>query len=168
MEVELVNINELFNYVLNRFDMILKKEDHPKRLILSNYFTKRDLGLNWIPTDLWFWIIWWIMRLNTHPMVAWLLGRLYETRNKVILSVSDQGLGIPRKDIPHIFDRFYRVDKARSRQQGGSGLGLAISKETVEALHGQIWAESVEGKGSTFYIALPYEPVEEEDLWDEV
>lgn len=170
MEVELVNINELFNYVLNRFDMILKKEDHPeKTYTIKRYFTKRDLWVN-LDTDRFTQVLDNLMNnaIKYSPDGGVITCRLYETRNKVILSVSDQGLGIPRKDIPHIFDRFYRVDKARSRQQGGSGLGLAISKETVEALHGQIWAESVEGKGSTFYIALPYEPVEEEDLWDEV
>lgn len=170
MEVELVNINELFNYVLNRFDMILKKEDHSeKTYTIKRYFTKRDLWVE-LDTDRFTQVLDNLMNnaIKYSPDGGVITCRLYETRNKVILSVSDQGLGIPRKDIPHIFDRFYRVDKARSRQQGGSGLGLAISKETVEALHGQIWAESVEGKGSTFYIALPYEPVEEEDLWDEV
>ncbi|UOD78257.1 cell wall metabolism sensor histidine kinase WalK [Lentilactobacillus kefiri] len=170
MEVELVNINELFNYVLNRFDMIFKKEDHPeKTYTIKRYFTKRDLWVD-LDTDRFTQVLDNLMNnaIKYSPDGGVITCRLYETRNKVILSVSDQGLGIPRKDIPHIFDRFYRVDKARSRQQGGSGLGLAISKETVEALHGQIWAESVEGKGSTFYIALPYEPVEEEDLWDEV
>ncbi|KRK88640.1 cell wall metabolism sensor histidine kinase WalK [Lentilactobacillus sunkii] len=170
MEVELVNINELFNYVLNRFDMILKKEDHPeKTYTIKRYFTKQDLWVD-LDTDRFTQVLDNLMNnaIKYSPDGGVITCRLYETRNKVILSVSDQGLGIPRKDIPHIFDRFYRVDKARSRQQGGSGLGLAISKETVEALHGQIWAESVEGKGSTFYIALPYEPVEEEDLWDEV
>ncbi|MCQ5003352.1 cell wall metabolism sensor histidine kinase WalK, partial [Escherichia coli] len=64
-----------------------------------------------------------------------------ETHNHVILSISDQGLGIPRKDLNHIFDRFFRVDKARSRKQGGSGLGLAISKEVVNMLGGQIWVD---------------------------
>jgi two-component system sensor histidine kinase VicK len=170
MEVELVNINELFNYVLNRFDMILKKDEHPEKMYtIKRYFTKRDLWVD-LDTDRFTQVLDNLMNnaIKYSPDGGVITCRLYETRNKVILSVSDQGLGIPRKDIPHIFDRFYRVDKARSRQQGGSGLGLAISKEVVEALHGQLWAESVEGKGSTFYIALPYEPLEEEDLWDEV
>ncbi len=86
----------------------------------------------------------------------------------MILSISDQGLGIPKKDLNHVFDRFFRVDKARSRAQGGTGLGLAISKEVIEMHHGKIWADSQEGKGSTFYISLPYhEYDEEEDLWGE-
>lgn len=170
MDVELVNINELFNYVLNRFDMILKKDEHPAKMYtIKRYFTKRDLWVD-LDTDRFTQVLDNLMNnaIKYSPDGGVITCRLYETRNKVILSISDQGLGIPRKDIPHIFDRFYRVDKARSRQQGGSGLGLAISKEVVEAFHGQLWAESVEGKGSTFYIALPYEPLGEEDLWDEV
>ncbi|KRL20928.1 cell wall metabolism sensor histidine kinase WalK [Lentilactobacillus kisonensis] len=170
MEVELVNINELFNYVLNRFDMILKKDDHPeKTYTIQRKFTNRDLWVD-LDTDRFTQVLDNLMNnaIKYSPDGGVITCRLYETRNKVILSISDQGLGIPRKDIPHIFDRFYRVDKARSRQQGGSGLGLAISKEVVEALKGQLWVESVEGKGSTFYIALPYEPIKEEDLWDEV
>ena len=81
------------------------------------------------------------------------------------MSISDQGLGIPHKDLTHIFDRFYRVDKARSRAQGGTGLGLAISKEVIQMLGGRIWVDSTEGKGSTFYISLPFEQFEEDD-WD--
>lgn len=82
--------------------------------------------------------------------------------------MSDQGLGIPAKDINHVFERFYRVDKARSRKQGGTGLGLAISKEVIEAMGGRIWVDSEEGKGSTFYISLPYEAIADEgDDWDE-
>ena len=169
MNTELVNINELFNYILNRFDMILEKDEHPeKTYTIKRIFTKRDLWVD-LDTDRFTQVLDNLMNnaIKYSPDGGVITCRLYETRNKVILSVSDQGLGIPRKDIPHIFDRFYRVDKARSRKQGGSGLGLAISKEVVEALGGQLWAESVEGRGSTFYIALPYEPLAEEDLWDE-
>jgi two-component system sensor histidine kinase VicK len=93
--------------------------------------------------------------------------RLIESHNNLVVSISDQGLGIPRKDISKVFDRFYRVDKARSRKQGGTGLGLAISKEVVEAHHGRIWVDSAEGRGSTFYISLPYEPYEDGGEWSE-
>ena len=82
------------------------------------------------------------------------------------MSITDQGLGIPKEAISHVFDRFYRVDKARSRAQGGTGLGLAISKEVVQMHGGRIWVESREGEGSTFYISLPYEPFEEGDAWE--
>ena len=101
------------------------------------------------------------MRLSILQMVEKITVRLIETHNNVILSITDQGLGIPKKDISRIFDRFYRVDKARARKQGGTGLGLAISKEVVKALGGgTIWATSIENYGSTFYISLPYEPFE--------
>ena len=83
------------------------------------------------------------------------------------MSVSDEGWGIPRKDIPHLFDRFYRVDKARSRAMGGSGLGLAIAKEVVQLHGGKIWVNSIENKGSTFFVSLPYVPFEEDGEWDE-
>jgi len=71
------------------------------------------------------------------------------------LTVSDTGIGIPPEDLPHIFDRFYRVDKARSRAQGGSGLGLAIVKWVVQAHGGQIKVDSVVGQGTTFLVTLP-------------
>jgi Signal transduction histidine kinase len=94
--------------------------------------------------------------------------RLLETNKHIIISISDEGLGIPRKDIKKVFDRFYRVDKARSRKQGGTGLGLSISKEIVEQHKGRIWVNSAEGKGSTFYISLPFDPNETGGEWDEI
>ena len=69
--------------------------------------------------------------------------------------ISDTGIGIPDEDQPHIFDRFYRVGKARSRSQGGSGLGLSIAKWIVKAHGGEIYVTSEVGKGTTFAIALP-------------
>src|SRR5262249_42424599 len=71
------------------------------------------------------------------------------------LRVEDTGCGIPEGDRPHIFDRFYRVDKARSRASGGHGLGLAISKSVVEAHGGTIWFESRWQEGTTFVVRLP-------------
>ncbi|MCT3301731.1 cell wall metabolism sensor histidine kinase WalK [Lactiplantibacillus pentosus] len=169
VDMELVNINEMFNYVLDRFDMILKKDDNPaKYYTIKREFTKRDLWVE-IDTDKFTQVLDNIMNnaIKYSPDGGVVTCRLLETHNQVIISISDQGLGIPRADLNHVFDRFFRVDKARSRAQGGTGLGLAISKEVVQMLGGRIWVDSVEGKGSTFYISLPYEPYEEEDLWDD-
>ena len=170
LNLEYVNINELFNYILNRFDMIIKNEaadPSQKKYTIVRYFTKKDLWVE-IDTDKFTQVVDNIMNnaVKYSPDGGVITACLLETHNHVILSISDQGLGIPRKDLGHIFDRFFRVDKARSRKQGGTGLGLAISKEVVNLLGGQIWVDSVEGKGSTFYISLPYVPYEEEE-WDD-
>ena len=81
--------------------------------------------------------------------------RLRDRGDLLEISVSDQGMGIPKENVDKIFERFYRVDKARSRQMGGTGLGLAIAKEMIEAHGGSIWAKSEEGKGTTIYFTLP-------------
>ena len=81
---------------------------------------------------------------------------LNSDNNGVIVSVIDTGIGIPPDDLPRIFDRFYRVDRSRTRSTGGSGLGLAIVKQLVEAQGGKVWAESIFGKGSTFSFYVPY------------
>ncbi len=79
-----------------------------------------------------------------------------ETRGEeVIFTVADTGIGIPQADQPRIFERFYRVDVARSREAGGTGLGLSISKHLVEAQGGRIWVESEVGVGSKFHFAVP-------------
>ncbi len=69
--------------------------------------------------------------------------------------MSDSGQGIDPVDLPHVFDRFYRADRSRTRGSGGAGLGLAIAKQIVSAHGGMIWAESAPGQGTTISIALP-------------
>jgi signal transduction histidine kinase len=88
----------------------------------------------------------------------------------VEVSVSDTGPGIDPQDLPHVFERFYRVDRSRSRSEGGSGLGLAIAKEVVEAHGGRIWAESNRGErgetreGAVFTFRVPLRPDGSEPL----
>lgn len=82
---------------------------------------------------------------------------LKEEKDRMVISIKDEGVGIPKENIPHIFDRFYRVDKARSRSLGGTGLGLAIGKEIVEAHGGAIWVSSDWGKGTVISFSLPYD-----------
>jgi len=77
------------------------------------------------------------------------------TDDKVIISVKDSGLGIPNEDLPHLFQKFYRVDNADRQQIGGTGLGLYLSRRLAEAMEGRLWVESVHGKGSTFFLELP-------------
>ncbi|HMP59571.1 MAG TPA: ATP-binding protein, partial [Gemmatales bacterium] len=74
---------------------------------------------------------------------------------EAVVEVADTGPGIPEKDLPRVFERFYRVDKARSRELGGTGLGLAIVKNLAQALSGRVTARSAIGVGSTFRIDLP-------------
>ena len=164
LNIEMVNFNELVNFVLDRFDVIIANSEKKYRIVRE--FTRRPLFVE-VDTDRMIQVIDNIMNnaIKYSPDGGKITVRLIETHNNVILSITDQGLGIPKKDISRIFDRFYRVDKARARKQGGTGLGLAISKEVVKALGGTIWATSIENYGSTFYISLPYEPFEEE-WWD--
>ncbi|MEF7455370.1 cell wall metabolism sensor histidine kinase WalK [Pediococcus pentosaceus] len=168
LEREYVNLNELFNHILDRFDMILKNSDKPdKNYSIKRDFTRRDIWVE-VDTDKIQQVLDNIMNnaIKYSPDGGIITCRLLETHNHVIMSITDQGLGIPKDSISHIFDRFYRVDKARSRAQGGTGLGLAISKEVIQLHGGRIWVESREGEGSTFYISLPYEPFEEGDTWE--
>lgn len=85
---------------------------------------------------------------------------------ELLVEIKDTGMGIPREQVDRIFDRFYRVDRARARSMGGTGLGLAISREMIMAHNGRIWAESVEGKGTSIFFTLPYDLEIEDGEWD--
>ncbi|SDM89290.1 two-component system, OmpR family, phosphate regulon sensor histidine kinase PhoR [Fictibacillus solisalsi] len=98
--------------------------------------------------------------LNYTPKGGRVTIRLKESSEKVTFSVSDTGIGIQKEEISRIFERFYRVDKARSRNSGGTGLGLAIVKHLIEAHHGRIHVKSKPGEGSTFTLVFRKEFVE--------
>lgn len=170
LETEYVNVGELFNYILNRFDMIIANDDKPEKY----YTIKREITNSqiWVELDTskFTQVVDNIMNnaIKYSPDGGVITARMIDRKNEVVLSITDQGLGIPKKDLGHVFDRFFRVDKARSRAQGGTGLGLAISKEIIERFGGKIWVDSSEGKGSTFSISLPYEAYDPaEDEWDD-
>ena len=84
---------------------------------------------------------------------VWL--RAFDLVDKAVVRVEDDVEGIPEEHLPHLFERFYRVDKARDRERGGSGLGLAIVKAILEAHGGEVWVESQVGKGTAFSFSLP-------------
>ncbi|WP_297079736.1 cell wall metabolism sensor histidine kinase WalK [uncultured Enterococcus sp.] len=164
LQKEWVNFNELVNFVLNRFDMMVTNQT--KRYTIRREFTQRELWME-VDADRMIQVIDNIMNnaIKYSPDGGTITVSLSETHNHILLSIRDQGLGIPKADLTKIFTRFYRVDKARARQQGGTGLGLAISREVIKAHGGSIWAQSRENYGSTFFISLPYEPYEE-DWWE--
>ncbi len=93
--------------------------------------------------------------INYSPEDTKITVRLYEKDKKAILEVADEGIGIEKSEIPRLFERFYRVDKARSRNSGGTGLGLAIVKHLVEGHHGKIQVDSIVGKGTTIRLIFP-------------
>lgn len=101
--------------------------------------------------------------LKYSPEGGTITFKTIEKNGYIEISVSDQGLGIPKENLEKIFERFYRVDKARTRQMGGTGLGLAIAKEMISAHGGDVWATSTEGKGTTITFTLPYDSTQEDD-----
>ena len=84
----------------------------------------------------------------------------YKSEGNVYCLVDDTGVGVPEAEMTRIFERFYRVDKARSRETGGTGLGLSIVKQTVEEYGGKVWAESRQPQGTRFVVSLPYRGTE--------
>ena len=91
---------------------------------------------------------------------GWITVRLESVGKMAVFSVQDNGPGIAPEHLPHIFDRFYRADKARSRESGGTGLGLAIVHQLVNLHGGEITVQSEVGKGTLFTVKLPLQQTE--------
>ena len=168
LDVELINFTAFITFILNRFDKMRGQEQEKK------YELVRDYPINsvWIEidTDKMTQVIDNILNnaIKYSPDGGKITVSMKTTDDQMILSIKDQGLGIPKQDLPKIFDRFYRVDRARSRAQGGTGLGLAIAKEIIKQHNGFIWAKSEYGKGSTFTIVLPYDKdAVKEEIWED-
>lgn len=159
LNVEMTNFTAFMTSVLNRFDLIKNQQTTSGKY----YELVRDYPINsiWVEvdTDKMTQVLDNLLNnaVKYSPDGGEVRVSMKTTETQLIISISDQGLGIPKKDLPLIFDRFYRVDRARSRAQGGSGLGLAIAKEIIKQHSGFIWAKSEYGKGSTFTIVLPYD-----------
>ncbi|BBP09910.1 cell wall metabolism sensor histidine kinase VicK [Streptococcus mitis] len=168
LDVELINFTAFITFILNRFDKMRGSDEEKKYELVRDY----PITSVWIEidTDKMTQVIDNILNnaIKYSPDGGKIKVRMKTTDDQMILSISDQGLGIPKQDLPKIFDRFYRVDRARSRAQGGTGLGLAIAKEIIKQHNGFIWAKSEYGKGSTFTIVLPYDKdAVKEEVWED-
>jgi len=151
LEKEKVNIRQLLEEVLSGFKAQLNKKGiEVKNELMPNFVLVADkekiqqVIINLIDNAI---------KFNKENCFI----RIYceDLNDKVKIIIEDSGVGIPSKDIPRIFERFYRVDKARSRELGGTGLGLSIVKHIVELHGGSVGVESTEGLGSKFYFYLP-------------
>ena len=168
LDVELINFTAFITFILNRFDK-MRSQDQEKKYELVRDYPITSVWIE-IDTDKMTQVIDNILNnaIKYSPDGGKITVCMKTTDDQMILSISDQGLGIPKEDLPKIFDRFYRVDKARSRAQGGTGLGLAIAKEIIKQHNGFIWAKSEYGKGSTFTIVLPYDnDAVKEEVWED-
>ncbi len=167
MDVELINFTAFVTFILNRFDQMKHSDSDKVYTIVRDY----QISPIWveIDTDKLTQVLDNILNnaIKYSPDGGTITFSMKTTDSQLIVSISDEGLGIPKADLPKIFDRFYRVDKARSRAQGGTGLGLAIAKEIVKQHKGFIWAKSEYGHGSTFTIVLPYSKDITMDEWDD-
>ncbi|HFI0067640.1 TPA: cell wall metabolism sensor histidine kinase VicK [Streptococcus suis] len=167
IDVELINFTAFVTFILNRFDQMRHSDSDKVYSIVRDY----QISPIWveIDTDKMTQVLDNILNnaIKYSPDGGTITFSMKTTENQLIVSISDEGLGIPKADLPKIFDRFYRVDKARSRAQGGTGLGLAIAKEIVKQHQGFIWAKSEYGHGSTFTIVLPYSKDIALDDWDD-
>ncbi|SES40960.1 cell wall metabolism sensor histidine kinase WalK [Psychrobacillus sp. OK032] len=158
---EIVNFNQFFNRIIDRFE--LSKSQHVtfhRMLSDTAYYVDIDTDkLTQVMDN----IISNAMKYS--PDGGNIRFGVAVQENMITVMISDEGMGIPPENVNRIFDRFYRVDRARARSMGGTGLGLAIAREMIEAHGGRIWAESEEGYGTTIFFTLKVE-MGEEGEWD--
>ncbi|TSB47516.1 cell wall metabolism sensor histidine kinase WalK [Alkalicoccobacillus porphyridii] len=148
-----INFGEFLNQVLDRFEIIAQE----KNIELHRHISKKPSYVE-IDQDKLIQVLDNIISnaLKYSAEGANITTTLLHQGNHVRVSIADEGMGIPRESQMKIFDRFYRVDRARARSVGGTGLGLAIAKELVQAHGGDIWVHSEYGEGTTIYFTLPY------------
>ncbi|MBM7552174.1 cell wall metabolism sensor histidine kinase WalK [Thalassobacillus pellis] len=148
---ERIEFIEFYHHVIDRFEMN-KAED----IVFERQLPREEIYV-WIDKDKVTQVMDNIISnaIKYSPEGGTIRFRVQKVRNKLQVSVSDEGMGIPAEKVDKIFDRFYRVDKARTRKLGGTGLGLAIARDMIEAHHGEIWAESKEHHGTTVIFTLP-------------
>lgn len=151
LQKERADFIQLFHHVIDRFEM-----NSPEHIEIARELPNEKLFV-WIDQDKLIQVIDNIISnaIKYSPEGGKVTCRVIKQRHQIMVSVTDEGMGIAYDKLEKIFERFYRVDKARTRKLGGTGLGLAISKELVEAHHGKIWAKSKEGKGTTILFTLP-------------
>jgi two-component system, OmpR family, sensor histidine kinase VicK len=161
LNLEFVEFNKFFTRIIDRFEMSKSQNvDFIRLLPEQSYFVEID-------TDKLTQVIDNIISnaIKYSPDGGNIRFGFTVNDNMIKVMVSDDGMGIPKENVTRIFDRFYRVDRARARSMGGTGLGLAIAKEMIEAHGGKIWAESDEGVGTTIFFTLPFNELEEGD-WE--
>lgn len=161
LSIEVVEFNKFFERIIDRFEMSKSQNVTFKRLLpKESYFVEIDTDKLTQVIDN---IISNALKYSPDGGEIRFGVTIYEDMLQVM--VSDDGIGIPKENVTRIFDRFYRVDRARARSMGGTGLGLAIAREMIEAHGGKIWAQSEEGIGTTIFFTLPYE-LDEAGDWD--
>lgn len=160
---EIVDFNMFINKIINRHQMAAKDTTFVREIPQETIFAEIDPDKM---TQVFDNVITNAMKYSRGEKRVEFHVKQNTLYNRMTIRIKDNGIGIPINKVDKIFDRFYRVDKARTRKMGGTGLGLAISKEIVAAHNGRIWANSVEGQGTSIFITLPCEVIDDGD-WDE-
>jgi two-component system sensor histidine kinase VicK len=164
LQKEMVNVVAFLSHLVDRFRQVAVTDDNmpisfntefPAEAIWSEFdISKMSQVIDNILSN--------AVKYSPHGGVVTV--KLQVTFTQLIIKISDQGIGIPAKDLSKVFNRFFRVDKARTHDAGGTGLGLAIAYDIVKLHDGTIGVKSVEGKGTEFAIVLPYTPLSYDDF----